>query len=378
MLLTTVFYEIIGIVMHSTSKNVNYFRLGNLARISLICGALALSACAGLSEALKESQATAIAKETPARISVIDQTITTDIAAVLTQIYDPLTTTVQINISNKDPILEHLVKAFGRKGFGIQRVRADQGANYISYKRSENNSDTIPKVSFAVTVGAVSVAREYIVQKTNVVAPNSTFRLSGTRAPVTVKDVANARKQVTNPSLSQAQYVAALDLEDQAAPIISLLTTDLVQQVASRSSNGPSLQGLNSSQIEVSNLFYGDQSSFASVLDDYEKVHKQVIVFGNDSMVLGDVNKSLIDQFVDNDLENDDVISLVGCSNGPTTLAIGNEGLALGRAQRVTEALMARGIARDKILDEGCWAPVDAEDRFPSRGVVLELWREAA
>ena len=96
-------------------------------------------------------------------------------------------------------------------------------------------------------------------------------------------------------------------------------------------------------------------------------------------MVLGSRNKSLIDQLVENVLGEEDIVSLVGCSNGPTALEIGNEGLALGRAKRVTEALLARGVSREKVLDEGCWAPVaEAEDRFPSRGVVLELWRKNA
>jgi len=101
-------------------------------------------------------------------------------------------------------------------------------------------------------------------------------------------------------------------------------------------------------------------------------------VFGNDSMVLGSTNKSLIDQFVDNEIREGDVVSLIGCSNGPTSLEIGNEGLALGRAQRVTEALTSRGVPRENVLDEGCWAPVSAQDRFPNRGVVMELWRSNA
>jgi hypothetical protein len=179
---------------------------------------------------------------------------------------------------------------------------------------------------------------------------------------------------VTNPAFSQALYVATLGLDEQV-PVISLITPDVVSNITTRSTRGPSLQALNSSKVEVANLFYGSDSNFASILEDYEQVDRQIVVFGNDSMILGDTNKQLIEQFVDQKLRGTDVISLVGCSNGPTALDIGNEGLALGRAKRVTEALLARGVARERILDEGCWAPVRAGDRFPSRGVVLELWR---
>ncbi|MFT6307646.1 MAG: hypothetical protein ACJA0Z_002815 [Halioglobus sp.] len=309
------------------------------------------------------------------QVPSVDQTIVEDLANVIAQIYDPLTTTLQINATKSDRTLNHFAAVLAMKGFGIQRVSADQGSNYMSYSKTEYNLDDSSNVNFAVAVGAVSVTRKYQLLTNNVVAPASTVRLAGTRAPVTINDTASSRKQVKDPSFSKAQYVASLSLDEQT-PIISLITPEIVRNIAAQSSDGPSLRALNSSKIEVNNLFYANQSTFSSVLDDRSKIYKYVVVFGNDSMVLGDSNKSLIDQLVENVLIDDDIVSLVGCSNGPTSLGIGNEGLALGRASRVTEALMARGVPRDNVLDEGCWAPVaEEEDRFPSRGVVLELWR---
>jgi hypothetical protein len=309
------------------------------------------------------------------QISSVDQTIIQDLASVIAQIYDPLSTTLQINATESDRTLNHFAAVLAKEGFGIQRVSADQGANFVSYSKTEETLDNSSNVNFSVAVGAVSVARKYQLMGNNVVAPASTVRLSGTRAPVTINDTDSSRKQVIDPSLSKAQYVASLGLDEQA-PIISLVTPEIVNSIAALSANGTSLRALNSSKIEVKNLFYANQSTFSSVLDDYSKIYKYVIVFGNDSMVLGKSNKSLIDQLVENVLVDDDIVSLVGCSNGPTALEIGNEGLALGRASRVTEALMARGVPRDNVLDEGCWAPVAGQqDRFPTRGVVLELWR---
>ena len=190
-------------------------------------------------------------------------------------------------------------------------------------------------------------------------------------------DAESSRFRIRDSSLSDALYVASMSLDEQA-PVISLITPELVNRVSTQGTNGPSMQALNSSKIEVNNLFYNNQSTFASILDDYQRVQRQIIIFGNDSMILGDTNKQLIDQFVETRFRPGDVISLVGCSNGPTVLDIGNEGLALGRARRVTEALLARGVARDRILDEGCWAPTSVGDRFPGRGVVMELWRSKA
>jgi len=347
-------------------------------RLALLVTPILLSACVSLDRAQddgSEVQVHAINRPAAAsRITLIDKTIIEDLSDVVAQIYDPLTTTLQVNAGNTDPLLQYFVSELATDGFGVQRVSADQGANFVSYTRTEKNVDKKPQIAFAVSVGAVGVARDYKIPKRNVVNPVSAFRLSGTRAPVNITDVASSKKTITDPSLAAATYVASLSLEEQT-PVISLITPELVEQVAAQRSDGPSLQALNSSKIEVNNLFYGDHSSFASVLDDHDKIYRQVIVFGNDSMILGGTNKSLIDQFVDNEIREGDVISLIGCSNGPTTLEIGNEGLALGRAQRVTEALTSRGVPRDKVLDEGCWAPVSAQDRFPNRGVVMELWR---
>jgi hypothetical protein len=343
-----------------------------IAKICVLISLGSLGACSSISELKQAVNTNSIKVE---QIPPVDQTIIQDLAGVIAQIYNPLSTTLQINATASDRTLNHFVAVLAKKGFGIQRVSADQGANFVSYTRTKENFDNNPHINFSVAVGAVNVARKYQVMGNDIVAPASTVRLSGTRASVTVNDKVSSRKMVNDPSLSKAQYVASLSLDAQA-PMISLITPEIVKNIAAQSADGPSLQALNSSKVEVNNLFYTSQSTFSSLLDDYSKIYKYVVVFGNDSMVLGKTNKSLIDQLVENVLNEDDIVNLVGCSNGPTALEIGNEGLALGRASRVTDALLARGVARDNILDEGCWAPVaEQQDRFPNRGVVLELWR---
>ena len=311
-------------------------------------------------------------------ITATDQAMVSDLADVVAQIFDPLDTTLQINRGNQDPIMSSFVSLLTEYGFGIQRVSADQGANYLSYARKESEEDGAEDILFSVDIGAVTVARDYRLVGQDRVTPVSTLRISGSRVPVNANDETGEHFLVSNPEYSEARYVASLGLDAQA-PVISLITPELVNQVTNRSTNNaPSLYGMNSSMVEVANLFYGVDSTFASMLDNRERVERQVIVFGNDSLILGETNKLLINQLVENQLQQNDLISLVGCSNGHTALDIGNEGLALGRAKRVTEELLSIGIARDRILDEGCWAPTSVRDRFPSRGVVLELWRKNA
>ncbi len=322
------------------------------------------------------SSAPAVQTVNPANpVMPTDRTILLDMLSVVTQIFDPFDTTLQVNNADTDPTLQYFIDKLVGNGYGIQRVSADQGANYVSLTRSVSKPKRVDVITYSVSIGAVEIERDYTIPSRNVVEPASMVRLSGTRVAVAVNDKTSGRKRVTDPSLSQAEYFATLDLDAQA-PVISIITPKLVQQVSARTADGPSLRTLNTSNVEVNNLFNGGESAFSSLLDDYNQIQRQIIVFGDDSLVLGETNKSLLDQFVESQYQRGDIISLVGCSNGPTSLEIGNEGLALGRAKRVTVALMTRGIEREQVFNEGCWAPVSAGDAFPNRGVVLELWRE--
>ena len=352
-------------------------------RAMMLCSILLLGACATPGpgpETESTVDAVPVTPTSPTGLtSVTDRTVAGDMVKVATQIFPPVNTTLQINTSGNDPLMRYFAAAFANAGYGIQRVSADQGSNFFSYDRSEEATDSGETlVRFNTSIGAVDIGRDYTIPGVNVISPASPFRLSGTRIPVTVADEPSGRMRIQNPEYSQASYVASLNLDGQAPPVISLITSDLVDRVASDSSAQSGLQAINTNQVEVNNLFYADQSNFTSILDDYEQVESQVVVFGDDSLVLGNTNKLLIAQMVEDRLEPGDIVSLVGCSNGPTALEIGNEGLALGRAERVTQALTSQGVPRDRILDEGCWAPVSAGDKFPSRGVVMELWRPAS
>lgn len=349
-------------------------------RLQLVLASVVLiSACAPFG--LKDTTL----PETPSPLEIaaaaepVDQTIADDLIKVAKQIFPPVTTTLQFPATSDDALLEYFTVKFADAGYGIQRVSADQGSNFFSYSRNETRMENgDPLIEFRSSIGAVEIARDYTVPDTNSLSPAGPVQLSGTRVPVEVVDLPSGRFVIDEPDFSTVTYVASLNLDAQQPPVISLITDDVVTGVANQSTGTEtaSLQAVNSSQMEINNLFFGGQSNFNSILNSYDQVDRRIIVFGDDSLVLGDTNKLLIERFVQQQMTDGDVISLVGCSNGPTALEIGNEGLALGRAERVTEALQSLGVAREKILDEGCWAPVSAGEKFPSRGVVMELWRK--
>jgi len=118
------------------------------------------------------------------------------------------------------------------------------------------------------------------------------------------------------------------------------------------------------------NMYESGVSQFEDFLADYATLSRDVMVFPNDSLFMGEANKRLTRDIVDRFDVDNDVISLIGCSHGRTALTNGNETLALGRASRVREEFQLAGVEADRVLDEGCWAN-QYFDPLPRRGVVV-------
>ena len=356
---------------------------------ALLAGVLLAAALSGGCALLADDTAV---ESAAAPGSSVDAVAIDELTAVLAQALDPVETTVQISRDDTDPLATRLADTLLRRGYGLQRVAADQGAHFLDWSREvEPGADGGEEIDWRVAIGPVEVSRPYVRERDGGVATGGPLSLSGSRVDI---DVAASRPDaltLAEERHARVRHVASLDA-GAGNPIISLVTPEVVEQVAleasggargdarqgTRRASGPSQQALNANQVEVSNLFYGGESNFSSTLDDYQRIDRRIIVFADDSMTLGEVNKDLIRDFVETSVGSADIISLVGCSNGPTSLEIGNEGLALGRARRVTEELTSLGLPASRVYDEGCWAPVSAGERFPGRGVVLELWRRPA
>ena len=308
--------------------------------------------------------------------SVAERAIVRDLSDALAQALEPAATTLQVNLGADDALTATYVDELVARGFGIQRVPADQGPHHLVHEAVTLESSG--GSAWRLAAGEVEVSRDYRTVGDDRVSAVSPMRVAGSRASVAVGAAGVVRVVAASPLMDRVEYVGPAPLE-RPAPIISLVTPEVVEGLAEAAAGGPggalpSRRALNADRVEVDNLFFGGDA-FESLEDSHERVGRQVVVFGDDSMVLGPDNRALLERFVDERMGPEDVVGLVGCSNGPTALEIGNEGLALGRAARVVEALVERGVARERVHDRGCWAPVGAGDRFPARAVVLELWR---
>ena len=308
----------------------------------------------------------------PAPAPVLDP-IVDDLVGALAQVLDPRLTTVQVRPST-DALTERFVDAIARTGYGVQRVSADQGSHLLQAS-VEVDPDDRRALAARLGIGTVALSRRYETRRGSAPVAVSALRLAGSRAQVVPGLGIPRPVRAAGPLVDRLVHVGLPPLPEPA-PILSLVTPALVDDITFAAVGSPSRTGVigTSTRVEVPNLYYGG-TAFGSIEDTHRRVSRQVLVFGDDSLVLGADNRTLIGRLVDEQLGARDVLGIIGCSNGPTRLEIGNEGIALGRASRVVEALVERGVERRRIYDEGCWAPVDNVDSYPARGVVLDVYR---
>jgi len=270
---------------------------------------------------------------------------------------DPATTDVQI------PESEHafdtqLKEALVSAGFG---VNPNDDVLPVSSEIKKTSTAAGRHRVFGVSIGDVSIARAYAVIDGSTV-PITSQLIMGTEAQVI--DVNDEIFGSSDNSLASVEFQTSEDDESVRLKPISIVKAE------------PKLLAANNNDPRKQNYFDIGQSNYGGVFNGYEDVARSVLIFPNDSLRLGDVNKTIIEQYVSGMNPETDVLSVIGCSLGPTDIKNGNSLLAIGRANRVKEAFLFSGLEHDQVLEEGCWASEVAELNLPSRGVVVTLKRQ--
>lgn len=317
--------------------------------------------------------------------------VITDMVSVLPQIYEPLTTTIQISDSYSGNAAA-AAAALSDLGYGLQRVDADQGSHFLEVNELAGSTST--NFRMLLTIGNIELKRTYqVVNRTNDISTAANVTWHGNQAIVPVGPLAIAgtdqnvelvginvelgnTQKPYNMASGSVRYTELQPIEG-GIPAISLITDDLVSRVAAATAGAPSLASLRRDDGQFRNLFEGDPSHFAALEDNYNRILRETVVFPNDSQFLGLPGKLVVQKLVGRFSDNTDIVGIIGCSTGPTALEIGNEGLALGRANRIIEELVSAGVSPEKVLDEGCWSPALGDGKLPNRGVVIDLWRRA-
>jgi len=290
-----------------------------------------------------------------------NQVIANNLVNAMTQLDGlyPIVTTLQIPEA-KTPFGQALVAAVDDAGYGQQAVDGDLGTNLLSYRAINSESEQGYKTQYRIEVGESYVEREYRIHDDEVV-PTSPMRVSGNNDEIELED-----QRFNSSALeSSNSYVV---IKSESVPAIKVFSVngravpqyDLVPVPAPSDVVG-----------SFNNIFGSNKSSFEHLLTDYEGVVTEILIFPNDSLRLGTPNKNIIKKLVSAYDTNSDVFSVLGCSQGSTSIDNGNQYLAVGRADRVKEELMLLGVAESNIFDEGCWGSSHGVKDLPGKGVVL-------
>ena len=273
-----------------------------------------------------------------------------DLVNTLAQIpeLDPVTAGIRM----ADPQSRYgsvLVSELERVGYIVRKGASPEAENFLSYSvRSIAHIDG-PAYEFGLTVRAIKLRRQYRLQGDAIVPASSMFVFGISPDGIRVDD-----------SIFDTETVALEKPEPQAS-------LELPSSIGSAVRGKP-----------LRNMFETRQSNYSSLLKDYEDIRQIILVFDNDSITLGRRNKQLTRDLLTQYDEKTDVLSVIGCSHGKTTVSGKNRALALGRSSRVREELILSGVNPGQVLDEGCWDSQHFDEMMPRRGVVLTLKRARA
>lgn len=275
---------------------------------------------------------------------------------------NPLLATVQID-KPRTRFDKQVHRELAQRGYKLEEVGVGDGINVVkSQVRRVPGEDGKVQNLYVLAIGKVSVERAYetLAQKT-VPISEQVVRGSEERTVSLNDDIF----EVPNSPFSKVAF------KDYDGPQIKdVLKPD-------PSARGIGLWRSPKQNAVKRNVYETMASNYRDVFSGYEDIDQRILVFPNDSLRLGDVNKGIIERFVENMDPETDVLSVIGCSHGNTEIANGNSLLALGRANRVKEAFLFSGISHDQVLEEGCWAPQTFDEVMPQRGVVLTLKRRS-
>lgn len=274
---------------------------------------------------------------------------------------NPSIATVQV-VKSRSDFSQHVRDELDDKGFKLETVSGDEGLNQVKPLIKRIDTDIGEQNVYVLSIGKISVERAYAVVSDKTVPVSEQVIRGADERLVALNDEIFEAPDSSYRSVSFKAY--------DGPQIDDVLAAAQPSKAINRFWNRTKQNAVKKNIYETMNSNYKD------VFAGYEDVSQSILIFPNDSLRLGEANKQIIEQYVDQMDLNTDLLSVIGCSHGNTEIANGNSLLALGRANRVKEALLFSGLEHDHILEEGCWAPQPFDDVMPRRGVVLTLKRQ--
>ena len=335
--------------------------------ITIVLGASLACGCALTGARLPEEQATLVAR---------------DFVSALARLrgFSPQGTTVQLRPATTT-FAESLELELRKAGFGMQGVPEDgEGPLLVTYEADRYDSDDAGEsVGYRVRVGGVELGREYELRAGRVF-PATALSVRGVEIDAAPLDGSIFDRRVPgggpivpvplsdgeiDPARTETTRDSVTDAADARVAVESSAIAAPDGEVAALHSLGSgATSGATRNYLELG------ESNYAHLFEQLVVEEREVLVFPYDSMRLGVDNKRALARMIEGFDPETDVMSVIGCSHGKSSIPNGTQYLATGRANRVKEEFIYLGLDPSSVLEEGCWAGSDQQD-LPARGVIV-------
>ncbi len=272
------------------------------------------------------------------------QLIATNMVSTLVQI--PSMRSGEITLQINDPKTAYgnaIVRALEDAGFGLQRVSADQGRNYVSYSKRLSETEAGFVTDYELSAGKVTLQREYSVQGSRIY-PSSLMNIDGEVliADIELTDAIFAEQGGVNDS-----FISGVQLMGEPDPNLAVRTVDVRSyDEIPMDRRTPQNEIFDNARLR---FFEIQANKTAPRLDRYNKHRRTVLIFEDStSQIMGSANKLavrlLVREFSDNDL-----LLIKACLD-----ADGKNTAALNRAIRVEQELLGYGIPQESTFIAPC------------------------
>ena len=277
------------------------------------------------------------------------QLIAADLVSALVQLPGTSPSGLTLQVSAPGTAFGHvLVRALEDAGYGLQRVSADQGLHYVSYRRRTSLTDAGETVDYGLAIGELALSREYVVEEGRIY-PSSPMTIAGSDPGAVALDDALFREQG-----GRTAFVSGVRGPDGLVP-----GGGLVEVRVSESDALPAdARTAPAAHVEAALLEGAGRGAPLPDERTHERLRRTVLIFDDASTrVMGAANKRAVRLLV-RDFDAADVFVVNACTD-----ADGRNEAAASRALRVREEFLGHGLPEAAVRTGPC---IRASYRHPS------------
>jgi len=273
------------------------------------------------------------------------QLISTNLISTLVQIPRMQSGSVTLQINEPQTAFGNaVVRALEVAGFGLQVVNADQGQNYVSYSKRLSETESGLVTDYQLSVGKISLSREFSVQNDNQIYPSSLLTIDGTDS---IADIELSDAIFVEQGGRGDAFISGVQLEGEPNPDLAVMTVDVREY-----DELPADKRTPQSQVfdEARQHFFAVQAKKDSPsLDQFNKHRRTVLIFNDDkTLLMGDANKQAVRLLV-REFSDEDIMLIRACLD-----ADGTSKTSMKRAMRVEQELLGFGIPPESTYIAPC------------------------